>query len=177
MGKYVFIDRDGVIIKDTDYVYRIEDVEFIPEASEALMDLQKEFTLVIVTNQSGVGRGYYKAEDFFRVNMFMLDQLEEEGVKIKTTLYCLHSPKADCDCRKPKTKLIKDFIGQKKWDKKNSYIIGDKTSDIKMGADLGIKTVLVKTGKAGQDKLYDVQPDFIVADLREAANKILGVEK
>jgi len=177
MNKFVFIDRDGVIIKDVGYVYKLDEVEFIPGASDALKDLQKEFTLVIVTNQSGVGRGYYKAEDFFRVNSLVIEQLKEEGVKIAETLYCLHSPKQNCDCRKPNTKLVKDFIGQKEWDKENSYMIGDKTSDVKMGKNLGVKTILVKTGKAGSDKLYEVNPDLVVNDLRDAANKILEAEK
>ncbi len=175
--KIIFLDRDGTIIEDHDYIKELDQVRFIPGAMDALKKLQKNFLLVIVTNQSGIGRGYYTLEDFHKVNGYMMKQLERYGINIRTTLFCEHSPEANCECRKPGIKLVDDFLRKNKIiiDKKNSWMIGDKKRDMKFGENLGIKTILVKTGKAGQENEdFKVSPTFVVASLADVPDIIAG---
>ena len=162
----IFLDRDGVINVDKDYVYRIEDLEFYKGSIETLKKLQeKGFLLFIVTNQSGIGRGYYKEEDYLNLKKEIHKRLEKNGIKIQEEVYCPHHPEINCDCRKPSSKMINDLIKKYDIDKESSYMIGDKTSDIKAGQGAGIKTILVKTGKAGKDRKYDVKADYECEDL------------
>lgn len=177
LKKIIFLDRDGTIIEDHNYIKDLDQVHFIPGAMEALKKLQKSFLLVIVTNQSGIGRGYYTIEDFHKVNGYMMRQLERQGINIQTTLFCDHSPEANCECRKPGIKLVNDFLRKNKFsiDKKNSWMIGDKKRDIKFGENLGIKTILLKTGKAGQENEdFKVSPSFVAASLADVPDIIAG---
>ena len=173
--KAVFLDRDGVINVDKGYVYEIDKLEFIPRAVEGLKLLQEAgFKLIIITSQSGIGRGYYTEEDYHKFMRYMYEKLEEHDIKIDGEYFCSHAPEANCDCRKPGTALIENAVKEHKIDLKESYLIGDKTSDIKAGENIGCKTILVRTGKGGNDKLFEVKPDFIAKDLYEAAEWIVG---
>jgi|SRR3989338_7134881 len=177
MNKAAFIDRDGTINVDKEYVYKIADWELIPGAIGALKKLQKEgYLLIIITSQSGIGRGYYSEKDFEKLTDYMLKQFSEEGISIKKIYFCPHAPEDNCICRKPKTFLIKKAQKELYIDLKKSYVIGDKTADIKTGKDSGCKTVLVLTGKAGKDGKYDAKPDYVAKDLYNAANMILNIE-
>lgn len=173
--KIIFLDRDGTIIEDHDYIKDLDQVQFIPGSMEALKKLQKSFLLVIVTNQSGIGRGYYTIEDFHKVNGYMLKQLERQGINIRATLFCDHSPESKCECRKPGIKLAENFLRANKIliDKKKSWMIGDKKRDIKFGENLGIKTILLRTGKAGQENEdFKVNPSFVADSLADVPDII-----
>lgn len=173
--KAVFLDRDGVINIDYGYVYEIDKLEFIPRAVEGLKLLQEAgFKLIIITSQSGIGRGYYKEEDYHHFMKHMYKKLEEQDVKIDADYFCPHAPEANCNCRKPKKALFEKAVKEHDIALKESYLIGDKTSDIKAGENIGCKTILVKTGKGGNDKRFEVKPDFIAKDLYEAAEWIVG---
>ena len=185
MDKAIFLDRDGVINKDHDYVCRIADFEFIPKAVEGLKKLQEVgYKLIIISNQSGIARDYYQEKDVKILHEYMLNELNKKSVQIDKIYYCPHHPSdgngkytTDCDCRKPKPGLIKKAVQEFNIDLKQSFFIGDKTADIQTGKNAGCATVLVKTGYGGRDKVYEVKPDFIFNNLFEAAEHIVASNK
>lgn len=178
MSGAIFLDRDGTINIDKDYVHKIEDWEFLPHALEGLQILsQREYKLVIVTNQSGIGRGYYTQHDMEKLHNYVTSLLKEKNIEIAGIYFCPHTPSDKCICRKPETELLKKAAEDLNINISDSYFIGDKTCDIKMGRDSGCKTIMVQTGKGGKDGEYDVIPDFIVHDLYEAAKLIVKGEK
>ncbi|MDD2698939.1 MAG: D-glycero-beta-D-manno-heptose 1,7-bisphosphate 7-phosphatase [Arcobacteraceae bacterium] len=146
--KAVFLDRDGVINVEKDYLYKREDFEFIDGLFEALRYLQSlGFKLFIITNQSGIGRGYYKEDDFKKLTVWMVEQFKQEGIEISQVEYCPHAPEVDCSCRKPKTGMIEKIASNFKIDFPNSWIIGDKQSDIECGKNSNIgHSIQVKSG-------------------------------
>ena len=158
MGKAaVFLDRDGVINVEKDYVYTIDEFEFIEDSIEALKIIQdKGYALVVVTNQSGIARGYYTEEDFLKLTEWMDWCLIDRGVTLDGIYYCPHHPekgigkyKVDCNCRKPKAGLIFDAVKQLDIDLGRSVMVGDKVSDIECGKNAGIKrNYLVRSGHA-----------------------------
>ena len=144
MKKAIFLDRDGVINKDFGYVHKVEDFVFIDGVFEALKEFeQMEYLLVILTNQSGIGRGYYSLDDFKKVTKFMLKELKEKGIKIEKVYFCPHKPEDNCYCRKPNPAMF--FAAAKEFDidLKNSWMIGDKESDIKAAKKAGVKNTLL----------------------------------
>lgn len=164
----VFLDRDGVINVDKGYVHTIEDFEFFPGAIEGLQKLSStDYKIIIVTGQSGIGRGYYSMDDFWKLTDYMLSELEKHDVRIDAIYYCPHAPDDQCACRKPNTYMIEQ--AQKKFDidVTKSYMIGDKTADVKMGEQAGCKTVLIK-GSPNETQYYQVRPDFTADNLFEA---------
>ena len=110
--KAIILDRDGTLIEDLDYAYKIEDLEILPGVIEGLKLLQKEFLFFIVTNQSGIGRGYYTIKDFHIYNNYLIELLDNENIEILKTYYCPHLREDDCECRKPNTKFIKDIMNE-----------------------------------------------------------------
>lgn len=178
--KAAFLDRDGTIIVDKEYMHKPEQLEFIPGAIDAIKQLNKKnYLVIIVTSQSGIGRGYYTEEDYHKFNQHFLQNLEKEGAKIDGVFFCPHHPtKAtgkyllDCECRKPKIGMIKQAQQEHKIELKHSWVIGDKTSDAKMGENAGCKSILVETGKAGRDEECAVKPTHKAKDLLDAV-KIL----
>ena len=175
MNKAIFIDRDGVINEDHGYVHKIEDFKFIPKAVDGLKLLSEQgFKFIIITNQSGIGRGYYKKEDFLTFNNHLVSELSKNKIKIEKTYYCQHGPDESCDCRKPSTKYIKEAKKEFDIDLENSYVIGDHPHDIEMGKKAGCKSIYVLTGHGKKHKEELKEADFIAQDLYEAANWILN---
>ena len=137
MNKAIFLDRDGTINVDKAYLSKIEDFEYLPGVIEGLKLLQNaRYKLIIITNQSGIARGYYTEDDFLRLNNWMLKDLGEKGVRIGKVYYCPHHPKGkiekyrvDCDCRKPKLGLYQKAIEDFDIDLSVSWTIGDKIRD------------------------------------------------
>jgi D-glycero-D-manno-heptose 1,7-bisphosphate phosphatase len=170
----VFLDRDGVINVDKDYVYKMEDFELFPWTIDALKLLQKEYYLFITTNQSGIGRGYYGLDDFRRLNEHMMHMFKKEGIVIKKTYFCPHIAADDCDCRKPSPKFLKQAEEEFSIDLQHSVVIGDKPHDIEFGHNGGCRTIYVLTGK-GKKHLNDlnIQPEYVAENLLAAAQYIL----
>ncbi len=174
MNKAIFLDRDGTLVHDEGYVYKIEDFKLLPNVIEALELLKDNFKLFIITNQSGIGRGYYTKEDFLKFNNHLIEELEKNNIKIEKTYMCPHLPTENCDCRKPNEKFAKEAEKDFNIDLKESYVIGDHDFDIEMGKKTGSKSILVLTGH-GKKHLNELKskPNFIAEDLLEAAEWIL----
>lgn len=152
--KAAFLDRDGVINIDTGYVGRIKDFKFKDGIFELLKLLQNfGFTLFIVTNQSGIARGYYSEEDFYKLTEWMKEEFKKEGIEIKDVRFCPHHPDitGECECRKPKPGMILDLAKEYGIDLKNSIMIGDSDRDIEAAKRAGIE----KTFKV-EESLYDI---------------------
>jgi D-glycero-D-manno-heptose 1,7-bisphosphate phosphatase len=137
MNKAVFLDRDGTINVEKNYLYRVEDFEFLPGVIDALKLLQQAgYLLIIITNQSGIGRGYYTEADFQKLNSWMIDTLKNSGVYITDVYFCPHLPDAkidkyrkECNCRKPKLGMYEQAVIDHNVSLANSYAIGDKIRD------------------------------------------------
>jgi len=129
--KALFLDRDGVINIDYGYVYEIEKFEFTKGIFEFLkLFINANYQLFIVTNQSGIGRGYYTEKDFQILTSWMIQAFQKEGIKIESVEHCPHAPKDECNCRKPKIGMIETIMANHHVDLENSWLIGDKQSDI-----------------------------------------------
>ena len=170
MNAAIFLDRDGVIVEDVGYAHKIGDFKLIPKAVEGLK-LLKNYKLFIITNQSGIGRGYYTMKDFENFNNYLIQELKKHNIKIEKTYVCPHKPEDNCDCRKPKVKLLKAAEKEFGIDLKKSFVIGDKTADIEMGRNAGCKTILVLAGH-GTTAKDEAKADFVAKDLLEAAKWI-----
>lgn len=152
----VFLDRDGVIIKDKGFVHRVEDVEFIPGAVEAIRQLHDHgFLVVVVTNQSGIGRGYYTEQDFLRVTDFINKELVRAGTRIDATYFCPHHPtegigpyRVECECRKPKSGMLRRAAQELNIDLRGSFMVGDRDVDVLAGLGAGVRPIHIATGLA-----------------------------
>ena len=185
MNRAVFLDRDGVITKEPPYyAHKIDQLELIPKSAEAIRLLNESgFKVIVVSNQSGVARGYYQEKDIKIYNDEMKKKLEEKGAYIDAIYYCPHYSEAtiekykiDCECRKPKPGMLKQAEKDLNLNLKRSFLIGDKISDIEAGYRAGCKTILVLTGQ-GNDELkkiskMNIKPNYILKDLYTAIQTI-----
>ena len=152
--KAAFFDRDGVLNADKSYLYKIEDLEWIDGAKEALAYLtQQGYTIFVVTNQSGIARGYYTVDDMNKLHEFMAQQVAAAGGKIEKFYYCPHLPEGkiaeyavECDCRKPKPGLILRAFEEYDIDKDAAFLIGDKPRDVESAEAAGIRGYLFSGG-------------------------------
>lgn len=147
-NKVVFLDRDGVINIEKNYLHTIEDFEFIEGVFESLKYLQSlGYKLIIITNQSGIGRGYYTSEQYEILTQWIKEEFNNQSIEITEIFCCPHSPTHDCNCRKPRIGMIEQASKILDIDYKNSWVIGDKNSDIQTGLNAGIpNTIQVKSG-------------------------------
>jgi len=144
--KAIFLDRDGVINEDSGYVHKIEDLVILPEVPEALKILKKEeYKLIVVTNQSGIGRGLFTSADFMGVTREIERLLFLEGVTFDSVYYCPHHPEDNCNCRKPNPGMFLRAIRDFNLDTEQCWMIGDKLSDIEPADKLGIKSILIES--------------------------------
>ncbi|WP_405351568.1 D-glycero-beta-D-manno-heptose 1,7-bisphosphate 7-phosphatase [Fusobacterium animalis] len=184
MKKAIFLDRDGTINVEKDYIYKSEDLIFEEGTIEALKTFKNlGYILIVVSNQSGIARGYFTEEDLNIFNNNMNEILKKNGVEITEFYCCPHHPdgigeyKKVCECRKPNNKMIEDAIKKYNIDREKSYMIGDKTSDIGAGLKSNLKTVLVKTGYGLKDmKKVDKNETLICENLKDFS-EILKREK
>ena len=147
-GKAVFFDRDGTINKEKDYVYRIEDFEFLPGIPEKIKEYNDEgYKVIVVTNQAGIARGYYSEEEMHTLHRHINDRLAAIGAHIDAFYFCPHHPDitGPCQCRKPEPGMIKQAIHDFNIDVTQSLLYGDKPWDIEAGRRCGIKSILLRT--------------------------------
>lgn len=176
MKRAVFLDRDGTINVDVGYLGDPDGLVFIRGAKEAVRLLKKKgFFVFIVTNQSGVGRGYFSLDKLKAVNEKLLHEFSKSKIHIDGIYYCPHHPKQKCKCRKPYPKIVKDIAQEFRLDLEYSYFIGDKLSDVQTGKNAGARTVLINTDNTSLIEEEDdwTPPDFIAKDLKEAVRWIL----
>lgn len=147
----IFLDRDGIINVDHGYVHQIKDFEFTPNIIELLHLFQNNhYKLFIVTNQSGIGRGYYTLNDFKKLTTWMIERLKKENILIEEVQFCPHAPEVKCRCRKPEIGMIEALVNNHNVDLKESWMIGDKQSDIdlahnaKIGQTIAIGDRVIK---------------------------------
>jgi len=164
--KTVFLDRDGIINVDLGYVFRKEDFVFVDGIFKVLKEfISRGFLIIVITNQSGIGRGYYTLTQFLELNEWMIKKFLERGVVITDILYCPHSPSDGCDCRKPSPNLFHKARKLYDIDFERSWMIGDKLSDIESASEAGVaKTVYVS--ERLEDQHYEL-PSYIVSDISE----------
>ncbi len=179
----IFLDRDGTIIELRDYLRSLDEIVLLPRAAEGLKLLADAgYLLIIITNQSGVARGYFDEEFVRAANDKLNEMLERRGVAIDAVYYCPHHPmygsegyKVDCNCRKPKPGMIDRAAADFDIDLRRSWVIGDNEPDIKLAANAGLRSVLVRTGYGGALAVQEyVCAKIVAADLYEAAERIIS---
>lgn len=179
--KAIILDRDGVLIEDKNYSYKVEDLEVLPGVIEGLKQLQANFIFFIVTNQAGIGKGYYTIEDFHNYNDYLISILDENNIRIEKTFFCPHVKEDNCECRKPNPKYLNEIADQWGVDTSSSWMIGDHPSDIQFGINGGCKTVYMITGH-GKKHLIDLEvkginPTLVHSNFLEAVIEIRKLEK
>ncbi|MFH0702665.1 MAG: HAD family hydrolase [bacterium] len=182
----VFLDRDGTLIEEVGYIKDIKDIKFIGKAVESIKKLNEHNILVIlISNQSGIARGYFKETDVENINNRIKELLTEKDAYLDGIYYCPHHPDGivkefskDCDCRKPKAGLIYQALNDfQEIDLKKAYVIGDKATDIELARNVGCKGILLKTGYGSeviQGKYQNyTEPDYIADNIEGSVEWIL----
>jgi D-glycero-D-manno-heptose 1,7-bisphosphate phosphatase len=183
----VFIDRDGTLTEEVGYVNHPSRIRLLPRSAEAIHRLnQAGIPAVLITNQSGVARGYFSEEVLAAVNAALVAQLKAEGAHLDALYVCAHHPtegvppyRADCDCRKPKPGLLLRAAADLGLDLRASWMVGDKPSDLAVAHRVGARTILVLTGYGLGEWEYrratfPVPPDHVVDDLLDAVDRIIA---
>jgi len=180
LNKAIILDRDGTLIEDKDYAFKVEDFELLPGVIEGLKILQENFLLFIVTNQSGIGKGYYTDREFHKFNDHLIRILKEHQIRIERTFYCPHVREDNCECKKPKIKYIREIVDGWNVDINNSWVIGDHPSDILFGINAGSRTVYLISGH-GKKHLHElevkgIKPTIISSNFLNTAKKIIEMK-
>ena len=182
----VFIDRDGTINEQMGYINHLSRFNILPGVPEAIRLLnENDFLAIIVTNQSGIARGYFSPELVEEIHTYMKNTLKKEGAEIDAIFFCPHYPGSkfkeyaiECDCRKPNTGMIRQAMETFDIDLTQSYMIGDHFTDLEFASNADIKSIMVKTGYGLGEVDYILpgfpyKPVFIANDLLDAVKWIL----
>lgn len=177
--RVVFLDRDGTINEDVGYLSDPAGLVLIPGAAMAVRLLNEAGVMVVViSNQSGVGRGYYTDTDVEAVNARLVLLLGESGASLDALYWCNHHPDEGCECRKPNSGLVARAVEELLVDAAGSYVVGDKVSDVELAGNIGAKGILVLTGKGAREVEKLSSPAaFVARDLREAVDWIIDEMK
>lgn len=175
----VFLDRDGTIIEDTHFISSPDDVRVLPGAAEAIARLnQAAIPVVVVTNQSGIGRGYYTAAEYEKVNERIAAELAEAGARIDAVYHCPHAPNGDdpCPCRKPGTALFDEALTALGISGSRAAFVGDKVRDVSPALPFGgTGYLLVTPATSAEDVQWAKREARTVASLAEAVDRMLGL--
>lgn len=179
----VFVDRDGTLNVEVNYLHRIEDLVLVPGAIEAIRALnQADYLVLVVTNQAGIARGYYDEAAMHRLHDHLADVLVEAGARLDGIYFCPHHPDFGdaCDCRKPAPGMLHQAAAEHDLDLRQCWMVGDSAGDIGAGRAVGCRTLLVRTGYGAQTEgtLAEAdrarRPDAVVDDIRAAVRVILA---
>lgn len=170
--KTIFLDRDGVINKEINYLHKIEDFEFIDGVFEACQFLQSlEYKIIVITNQSGISRGLYTNNDYQIITKWMVSQFMKNNISILDTFHCPHLPDSGCNCRKPKPGMLLEAKKKYNINMLESWMIGDKETDITAAISSGINnTILVKSGHKINEA--DSRAKFIIDSINQSSQII-----
>jgi D-glycero-D-manno-heptose 1,7-bisphosphate phosphatase len=172
--RFILLDRDGTINVERHYLSDPDQVELIPGVADGLRHLSEMgFGLLVVTNQSAIGRGYFDQSRLDLIHNRLIELLSREGVKLDGIYFCPHTPEDACQCRKPRTALVEAAARDLNFNPEDSFVIGDKPCDIELGQKVGATTILVRTGYGAQfPSNATLLPDFVVEDMAQAADVI-----
>ena len=176
--RFVALDRDGTIIAERQYLSSPNEVELLPGAGAGLRAMREQgLGLIIVTNQSAVGRGYFDMARLEEIHDRLRGLLAAEGVTLDGIYVCPHAPEEQCRCRKPLPALLEQAARELGFEPRDCVAIGDKPSDMEMGRAVGATTVLVRTGYGAEHEAAGrVSADYVVDDLVEAAAKLAAAK-
>lgn len=182
----IFIDRDGTINEQMGYVNHLSRFHILPGVPEAIRLLnENDYLVIVVTNQSGIARGYFPLTLLEEIHASMQETLKKDGAVIDAIFFCPHYPRSklkeyaiECDCRKPKTGMIKQAMKRFDIDLENSYMIGDHFTDLEFASNSGLKSIMVKTGYGlGEVDFilpdFSCKPEFIAEDMLDAVKWVL----
>ena len=178
------VDRDGTLLEEAGYLDRLEKIAFFPYATDAVRLLNRAgFPVIVITNQSGVGRGMYSEEFVIRTHDVMTGRLAAGGARVDAYYYCPHLPDAgleryriECDCRKPSPGMLRKAAADLGLDLRRSFTVGDKWTDVAVGSAVGAKGILVRTGYGRSSegaRPAGVEPAFVADNIAAAAAWIL----
>lgn len=172
--RFALFDRDGTLIVERNYLSDPDGVELLPGVIEGLHRLRDlGVGLVVVTNQSAIGRGYFDQNRLDEIHRRMEDLLAAEGIRLDGIYVCPHTPEEGCRCRKPLTGLVERASRELGFDARQCFVLGDKECDIELGRRIGAKTFLVRTGYGAELAASDgSSADYVVDDLAEAARTV-----
>ena len=183
MRPAVFLDRDGTIAEEVGYLNHISRFHMFPFAARAIRQLNRAgLPVIVITNQSGVGRGYFPESLVTDVHDLMTTELAKEGAHIDALYYCPHKGDDACACRKPKPGMLEEAAREHGLDLRRSFVVGDRYGDIELARRAGARAILVRTGY-GEGEIqwhsagWPAPPDFIAADLAAAAKWIVSQPK
>ena len=170
--KTIFLDRDGVINKEVGYLHKIEDFIFIDGVFEACLSFkQLEYQIIIISNQSGIARGYFTLFDYEKLTKWMLNQFSKKNISILDVIFCPHGPKSTCSCRKPKPGMLVDAQNKYNIDLEKSWMIGDKETDIEAANLAGINnTILLRSGHLINESNSNAK--FIIDSIKQSKEVI-----
>jgi histidinol-phosphate phosphatase family protein len=175
MNRAVFLDRDGTIARDVRYCRRPEDFVLFTNAAKVIKLLNdRGLKVIIITNQSGIARGYFNEEILGNIHQKMLTELGREGARIDGIYYCPHHPDDNCECRKPKPSLILQAAKDFNIDLKHSFVIGDLHKDVELGKNVGCRTILVGALSVANEE--GIVPDAVVSNLTAVPDVIFKWE-
>src|ERR1041385_5580696 len=182
----VFIDRDGTLSEEVGYINHVSRFQLFPYAAEAIKELnQHNWLAIVVTNQAGVARGYFSEDMIQAVHKKMTEDLSASGAKLDAVYYCAHHPtvgeppyRVDCDCRKPRPGLVQRAAADLNVDLANSWMIGDRYSDVQLAPNAGLKSMFVMSGYGRgewehQEQDWDLHPDMTAETLLDAVRRIV----
>ena len=172
--KTIFLDRDGVINKEINYLHKIDDFEFIDGVFETCQYLiSLDYQIIVITNQSGISRGYYTEKDFQIITEWMIAEFQKNDIIILDIFHCPHLPNSNCNCRKPKPGMLLDAKYKHNIDMQNSWLIGDKEIDIIAANSSGItNTILVKSGHKINE--FDSNAKYFLDSIQQSKQVILN---
>lgn len=178
MNKAIFLDRDGTLNIEMNYLHEVDKLVFIDGTYEALSLLKVHgYKLIVISNQSGIGRGYYKSQDVEQLHQYMNAILDKQSAAIDAFYYCPHVEQDQCLCRKPRTGLIDHAVKEWNIDLTQSYMVGDKESDVMTAVTAGCRYALVLSGHSISDVLQKKYSKYLYKNLLHFAQHICGNEE
>lgn len=178
MNRAIFMDRDGTVSEEIGYMYDAGLYKPFSYAGPAIRRINDSgMKAVLITNQSGIGRGYFEEAMVHKVHDALRAELARHGARLDAVYFCPHHPEAGCDCRKPQPGMLRQAEKELNIDLKSSYVVGDKYIDIELAHSVGAKSILVLTGYGREErercKTSSHQPNFVAENLVEAVDAIL----